>query len=485
MNGSAGSLTDRLTDSLAEWTVDVSVRIARRMPAVRDRMLNRLSRSLSETYRDCQTNENLRALQVWFGRGLRPFLVRLLEERPRAARKLVHLAYVWSRDIRRRTRIENETGQITVSTVAMEPTGRCNLKCPGCYADSTMEGADLPFELWRRAIEDARDMGLTLVTLTGGEPFLREARDRFITRMASEFPDLGFLVYTNSTMIDEDVARRLGEVGNVFPAISVEGYDAETDARRGKSYSSRARTVREMLAEHEVLHGFSATVTRQNAHIFCTDEFIETRIREGDLFGWFFLLQPIGRKPDPTLFVTPEQRLALRERIYKWRKEGQPLFIGDFWNDGLLVGGCIAAGRGYFHIYADGSISPCVFAPIACVNIRDIYGGGSEYKSLSDVVNHHPLFKKFREKQATITDRRAPCMLMDHPDLIRQVCREAPWVPGNNMPEGYLDGAIAAALDATSSQWEAALREAPIFPECVRGEIEALKAEARAATAAS
>ncbi len=50
-------------------------------------------------------------------------------------------------------------------------------------------------------------MGMTLITLTGGEPFMREARDRFITRMAAEFPNLGFLVYTNSTMITEEVAQ--------------------------------------------------------------------------------------------------------------------------------------------------------------------------------------------------------------------------------------------------------------------------------------
>jgi MoaA/NifB/PqqE/SkfB family radical SAM enzyme len=477
MNGSGPNIAERFTDSLTELTVDVSVRIARRMPAFRDHVLNRLSRTLGDTYRDCQMEEELRALQIWFGRALRPFIVRLLEERPRAARKLVQLAYVWSRDLKRRVKIESETGKVTVATVAIEPTGRCNLNCPGCYADSTAKGADLPYELWRRVVEDAREMGMTLITLTGGEPFMREAKDRFISRMAAEFPNLGFLVYTNSTMITEEVARRLGEVGNVFPAISVEGYDEETDARRGESYSSRARRARETLAENEVLHGFSATVTRKNAHIFCTDDFIERRIREGDLFGWFFLLQPIGRKPDPSLFVTPEQRLALRERIYKWRKEERPLFIGDFWNDGLITGGCIAAGRGYFHIYADGSISPCVFAPIACENVRNIYDGTSPYKSLSDVVNGHPLFKKFREKQGQIHDQRAPCMLFDHPELIRQVCKEAPWVPGKNMPEGYLDGAIAEALDASSGRWNATLQQTAMVPECVKEEVEAVKAE--------
>ena len=34
-------------------------------------------------------------------------------------------------------------------------------------------------------------MGVTLVTLTGGEPFLREADDRLITRAAARVPRPG------------------------------------------------------------------------------------------------------------------------------------------------------------------------------------------------------------------------------------------------------------------------------------------------------
>ena len=90
------------------------------------------------------------------------------------------------------------------------------------------------------------------------------------------------------------------------------------------------------------------------------------RIADGDLFGWFFLLQPIGRSPRPDLMVSPEQRLLLRSSIRRWRNTRRPIFLGDFWNDGPLVGGCLAGGRYYFHVYANGDISPCVFAPVAC-----------------------------------------------------------------------------------------------------------------------
>ena len=173
------------------------------------------------------------------------------------------------------------------------------------------------------------------------------------------------------------------------------------------------------------------------------------------------------------MLVTPDQRARLRDQVYKWRDQGKPIFLGDFWNDGGLVGGCIAGGRFYFHIYANGDISPCVFAPIACGNIQDVFSGKSEYHSLAEFVNRHPFFLKFREKQKEISDRRAPCLLMDNPEKLRELCAHAPWYPANNMPQGYLDGDIGRAMDVCATSWRQALRGLERIPECVRRDMDA------------
>jgi len=465
--GTLAEGTSRLKDAIVRSAIAVTVSGARRIPSFREQVLRAVARRLYRAYVENETDPELLALQIWFGRSLKPFLVRLLRERPRAAKKLVHLAYVWASDVERRTRAAAEGG-VTPATIVIEPTSRCNLNCPGCYAKSTHVGDDLPYETMVRIVAEARDMGISLVTVSGGEPFLRESRDGAVTRLAAEFPDLGFLVYTNATLIGPEVAARLGELGNVFPAISVEGHERESDARRGEGYYRSARRARELLAKNEVMYGFSGTVTRANADLLSSDEFIDRRIQEGDLFGWYFLLQPIGRRPDPSLLVTPEQRAHLRDQIYRWRSQGKPIFIGDFWNDGVLVGGCIAGGRYYFHIYANGDISPCVFSPISCGNVFDIFSGRSEYKSLADFVNRHPFFVRFREKQRCIKDWRAPCLLIDHPEHVRDVCAKGQWFPGPNMPEGYLDGEIAQAIDDLARGWNEKLQEMPRVPECVR-----------------
>lgn len=429
---------------------DLALRLHVRPGWLLDRLLENLGEAFQRTEEDPETLAHLR----WFGSHLRAFLERLLLERPAAARAVPRLLATEIRDVYRRTAAQR-AGLPTPSTVVIEPTDRCNLRCPGCYAASQAGGHDLAYETLVEIVRQAIAMGVTLVTLSGGEPFLRERSERVITRLAERFPDHGFLVYTNGTLIDEATAERLGALGNVFPAISVEGFEAETDARRGSGVYQRNRQVRQLLASQGVMSGFSVTVTRRNAELVTADRFIEQRLEEGDLFGWFFLYQPIGRSPDPNLTPTAQQRAMLREAVTRWRRQNRPIFLGDFWNDGPLVGGCIAGGRYYFHIRANGDISPCVFAPITCGNVLEILAGRTPYRDLCDFVARNPVFAAFREHQARIRDRARPCLLMDHPWAVRQIAAVEGCRPASNMPNGYLDGPIAQAMDALAAEWAA------------------------------
>lgn len=456
-----------LRSELRRRAINGTVNWAHRSSRFREWVLGRLSRSLGQSYVESGEKEDLLRLHLWFGKSLLPFARRLVAERPRAAKAVVRLGYQWANDVRRRTRTE-KMGVVSPCTVVIEPTSRCNLNCPGCYSKSTRKGDDMSYELLEATVKECAEMGTTLITLSGGEPFLREKEDAAITRLAETFPDLGFLVYTNSLCINEAIAQRIGEAGNVFPAISVEGTARHSDARRGAGYYENALNVRRMLAKNEVMYGCSVTVTRRNADYVVSEDFLDLRIDEGDMFAWYFLVQPIGRSPRTDLMVTADQRAHMREELYRFRSEGKPIFIGDFWNDGQFVDGCIAGGKYYFHIYANGDISPCVFAPVACGNMADIISRKGEYKSLTDFVDRHPFFVGFREKQKEVTDHRAPCMLIDHPEKFRELCAEHPWYPALNMPEGYLDGQIAKDVAETARLWGEKLRELPLSPDSVR-----------------
>jgi MoaA/NifB/PqqE/SkfB family radical SAM enzyme len=462
MASSEKNMRDRLEHLALRATVK-GAGLALSVPAVRDFFLDRLLHRLEQSYENNERDQERFLYERWFGKHLRSFLHRLINERPAAARAILRFIATWSLDVNRRSGAQR-SGCATPATVVIEPTDRCNLNCPGCYAKSTKDGCDLPYERLVEIVQEVIDMGVTLVTVSGGEPFLRERYDRSLTRLAERFNNNGFLVYTNGTLLDEETAARMARVGNVFPAISVEGFEHQTDARRGHGIYEQNRRARKLLSERGVMTGFSATVTHENCEAICTDDFIDLRIEEGDLFGWFFLLQPIGRSPRPDLMVSAEQRALLRETVYRWREEDRPIFLGDFWNDGPLVGGCIAGGTYYFHIYANGDISPCVFSPVAAGNIFDIINGQSEYGSLNDFVQRHPVFRAFRQEQKHITDRARPCLLIDHPEAIRRIAQISGCRPAKNMSPGYLDGDIARHVDAVAKAWADLVPELPPLP---------------------
>ena len=302
-------------------------------------------------------------------------------------------------------------------------------------------------------------MGTYFITMSGGEVFMRP--DMF--DIWKEHDDVFFQLYTNGTLIDDKVAARLEECGNVAPMISLEGFRERTDARRGPGAFDRVLSAMDSLREAGVMFGASFTETRENMEEIASDEILDLLVEKGALVAWYFQYIPIGREPHIELMPTPQQRDWLRRRLLDIREE-KSIFIGDFWNDGPLVDGCIAGGKYYFHIYANGDISPCVFSPIAVGNIFDIIEGKTPYRSLDDFVQRNPFFLGFREKQKLIHDRAAPCLLIDHPELFRDLCKNIPFKAAKNMPPDYLEGPIAKAIDELAAAWKALVPNLPPLP---------------------
>jgi len=221
--------------------------------------------------------------------------------------------------------------------------------------------------------------------------------------------DVGFQVYTHGGLLDEKTVERLAELGNVMPCISIEGYEEETDRRRGEGHFKKIMTAMDRLREAGVVFGFSATATRHNADVLVQDEFIEMLANKGATLGWYFTYIPIGREPDVSLMPTPEQRDHQRLRVSELRNK-YPILLADFWNDGWLTNGCIAGGERYFHINANGDVEPCVFSHFAMDNIKDT--------SLAEALNS-PLFQKIRNMRPYCENPYRPCMLIDVPHVSR------------------------------------------------------------------
>ncbi len=317
--------------------------------------------------------------------------------------------------------------------MVISPTMKCNLRCKGCYAAKYPRSEELSFEDVDRIITEAKELGMYFFTMSGGEIFTR--KDMF--DIWEKHNDAYFQLYTNGTLITRDVAKRLVELGNVAPMISIEGSKEETDWRRGKGVYDRVMEAMDILREEGVLFGFSATATRTSTEAISSEGFIDFMISKGAKVGWYFQYIPTGDAPDLEYMATPEQRALLRERVREYRRT-KPIFLGDFWNDGLYVDGCMAAGERYMHIVATGDVEPCVFAHFAADNIHE--------KSLVEILKS-PFFTKIREAAPYDDDNLTrPCMIIDHPWVLRRIVKETgahPTHPGAEM----LLGPLAPKLD--------------------------------------
>jgi MoaA/NifB/PqqE/SkfB family radical SAM enzyme len=296
--------------------------------------------------------------------------------------------------------------------LVISPTMRCPLRCYGCYSAEYARNSDLPYDRFDRLLGEAADLGARFMVISGGEPFTYPG----IYDLWRKHDDLWFQVYTSGVTLDDASLSRLAELGNVMPCISVEGFEADTDRRRGPGHFKRLLQVFARLRAAGVPFGISATATRENNDLITSDEFVSFYEAQGALLGWYFQYMPIGREPVLDLVPTPEQRLSRYHRLQALR-EAHDILLADFWNDGPLVGGCIAGGRRYLHINNAGDVEPCVFCQLSTDNIHQ--------KTLLEVLRTSPLLAAIRRRQPYNDNYLRPCMIIDNPEVLEQVVAEA------------------------------------------------------------
>jgi len=337
-----------------------------------------------------------------------------------------------------RKAFEAEKGFYPPDAMILSPTMRCNLNCYGCYSGSYAQ-EDLPFEVIDRVVGECKEMGIHLMLMTGGEPFLRE--DLF--DLFEKHEDCIFQIYTNGTLINEQMVERFVALGNVVPAISLEGLREETDGRRGEGQFDRIEKVMDWLKQAGIFFAVSTTQTSKNTDTLTSDEFIDFLIEKGCILLWNFHYIPIGRAPDFSLMATPEQRNRMRERFAYFRAT-KPILMVDFWNDGCLTQGCIAGGRKYFHVNARGDVEPCVFCHFASDNVKE--------KSLIEALNS-PLFREIRSRQPFSENYFRSCPLIDHPEQGREFAlQHARYFTHEGAESFFTD--FAQAVDAYAKAYE-------------------------------
>lgn len=296
--------------------------------------------------------------------------------------------------------------------ILFDPTSACNLHCLGCWAADYGNKLNMDYNTLDQIIEQGKELGVYFYVFSGGEPLVRK---NDILKLCEKHSDCAFLAFTNGTLIDEAFCDEMLKVKNFIPAISVEGFEKETDFRRGKGTYQLVIKAMQILRAKKLLFGISCCYTRKNAEIIGSEEYFDDMIEKGAKFAWFFTYMPVGKDAVPELMATAEQRGFMYHQIRNFR-ETKSLFTMDFWNDGQYVDGCIAGGRCYLHINANGDIEPCAFIHYSDSNIRE--------KKLIEALTS-PLFMQYHDNQPFNNNHLRPCPLLDNQDRLSQMVEKS------------------------------------------------------------
>lgn len=296
--------------------------------------------------------------------------------------------------------------------ILLDPTSACNLHCTGCWAADYGHSLNLTYDDIDSIINQGVELGTHIYIYTGGEPLVRK---KDLIRLCEAHPDCAFLCFTNATLIDEAFCQELLRVKNFVPAISAEGSEETTDARRGTgTYQSIVKAM-ELLKSHGLPFGISACFTSQNAESVASEEYFDWLIEQGALFCWIFTYMPVGSDAAPELMPTVEQRIHLYHFVREMRNK-KPLFTLDFQNDGEFTGGCIAGGRRYLHINAAGDVEPCVFIHYSNANIHN--------KPLLECLQS-PIFMEYYKNMPFNDNLLRPCPMLENPECLPKLVSDS------------------------------------------------------------
>ena len=299
--------------------------------------------------------------------------------------------------------------------ILMDPTSACNLHCTGCWAAEYGNKLNLSLDEMDFVIRQGKELGVYFYMLTGGEPLVRK---KDVIELCRKHNDCVFLAYTNGTLVDEELCKQMQEVGNLYLAISLEGKPEVNDLRRGEGVYGKVMHAMELLKAHGLVFGTSICYTSQNIESVTSDEFIQMIIEKGCRYSFYFHYMPVGNDSAVDLLPSSEQRTYMYHRVREIRnmKKGPGIFAMDFQNDGEFVGGCIAGGRNYFHINANGDAEPCVFIHYSNGNIRE--------NTILQILKQ-PLFMAYHNNQPFNENHLRPCPMLENPKILQRLVRES------------------------------------------------------------
>jgi MoaA/NifB/PqqE/SkfB family radical SAM enzyme len=287
----------------------------------------------------------------------------------------------------------------------------CNLRCQGCWVDVSSKQQTISPEAFHKLVREAKQMGNVFFGIVGGEPFMHP----HLLDMLAEHPDCYFQIFTNGHFITAERARRMWQLGNVTPLISVEGTEIVSDERRGRTgVLNKTMQGLHNALKAGVFTGVCTSLARTNIDDTLREEWIDKLIEMGVLYTWFHVYRPMGPHPNPDLCLSPEQSLRARKFVVEMRAK-KPIVIIDAYHDGEGRALCPAANGISHHINPWGGIEPC---PIVQFSKESIHSTEADQRSLKEKFLNSAFLADFRKLAANTT---RGCIVLERPDLLKKL----------------------------------------------------------------
>ncbi len=291
-------------------------------------------------------------------------------------------------------------------------TSSCNLRCSGCYAraKNTENGNNLGSGKIREIITEAGNLGVSIILIAGGEPLIHPD----IVEMISNFPSILFPLFTNSTLIDDNILEAFRKHRQIIPVLSLDGPEPETDLRRGKGMFQSIKAVLKKMDGRGLLFGASITLTKSNFELISDEDFIGSLVEAGCRIIFFVEYVPLEEGTE-NLCLTALQQKSITTALAVLRDKFNSLFVA-LPGEEEQYGGCLAAGRGFIHISSAGDIEPCPFAPYSDINLNDV----TLEEGLRSV-----FLRTIRENHSMLTESMGGCTLWENRSWVASVLEES------------------------------------------------------------
>lgn len=295
-------------------------------------------------------------------------------------------------------------------------TKSCNLACKGCYAMAfagcgEKGGQSLTAAEWGNIFTEAQHLGIAFILLAGGEPLLR----RDILAEAIQRPHILFPIFTNGTLLDRELITLFQKHKNLLPVLSLEGTEKETDERRGKGVYAAIEEAMGQFKKRRTFFAASITVNRENIATVTEDGFVRGLMDRGCKL--IFYVEYVAADPGTeALTLEEEERTYLKRRTEALRRNCSPVPFLCFPGDEEKLGGCLGAGRGFFHIGVGGDAEACPFSPFSDINLKN--------NSLLAAIQS-PLFHNLAANGFLNQDHRGGCALLPKAGEVRAMADES------------------------------------------------------------